>query len=169
MRTGLTRLIINQYFSNNPEAIINNTHLTFSEDTIVITTEMLEPYRGTITHVTIPEGVTTIGVYAFQGCTGLTHITFPDGLTTIGNYAFHDCTGLQYIIIPRSLENHDVAYWQNKGIDPARTKIITEAQLPQLPQFQAFLETKKNRQPNQYLRDRYPFLSRPRVYSTTTG
>jgi len=56
--------------------------------------------------------------------------------------AFQDCTGLQYIIIPRSLEHHDEAYWQDKGIDPARTQIITEAELLQLPEFQAFLETK---------------------------
>ena len=64
-------------------------------------------------------------------------------MSSIGNWAFADCTGLQYILIPQSLEHHDVAYWQSKGIDTARTRIITEAQLPQLPEFQPFVMAKK--------------------------
>jgi len=96
-----------------------------------------------LTQLTFPDGLTTIDEYAFTDCTGLTRLTFPDSLTSIGNFTFRDCKSLQYIIIPQSLENHDEAYWRQKGIHPGRTKIFTEAQLPQLPQFQAFLEAKK--------------------------
>jgi hypothetical protein len=95
-----------------------------------------------LTSVSFPDGLTTIGQGAFIGCTGLISLTFPEGLTTIDYNAFHGCTGLQYIVIPQSLEHHDEAYWQHKGIDPARTQIITEAQLLQLPQFQAFVKAK---------------------------
>ena len=47
--------------------------------------------------VEIPDGVTTLGEYAFQGCTGLTEITLPDSLTTINSNAFQGCTGLTEI------------------------------------------------------------------------
>ena len=53
--------------------------------------------------VEIPNNVTTIGDYAFQGCTELTNITFPDSLTTINQSAFGNCTGLTNITFPDSL------------------------------------------------------------------
>ena len=34
--------------------------------------------------------VTSIGAWAFDGCTKLTSITLPDGVTSIGYYAFYD-------------------------------------------------------------------------------
>ena len=42
----------------------------------------------------IPEGVTSIGSYAFSGRTGLTNITIPDSVTSIGERAFSDCPTL---------------------------------------------------------------------------
>ena len=48
----------------------------------------------------IPDGVTSIGDYAFRGCTGLTSVTIPDSVTSIGSSAFYYCTGLTSIIIP---------------------------------------------------------------------
>ncbi len=47
--------------------------------------------------------VTSIGSYAFSGCTGLTSIEIPDSVTSIGDYAFSDCTGLTSIEIPDSV------------------------------------------------------------------
>lgn len=49
--------------------------------------------------------VTSIGGYAFEGCTGLTNITIPDNVTSIGNSAFFGCTGLINITIPGSVTN----------------------------------------------------------------
>lgn len=51
----------------------------------------------------IPNNVTSIGDYAFDGCTSLTSITIPNSVTSIGDYAFEDCTGITSIIIPDSV------------------------------------------------------------------
>ena len=42
----------------------------------------------------IPGNVTSIGSYAFSGCSGLTFITIPNSVTSIGSYAFAYCSGL---------------------------------------------------------------------------
>ncbi len=49
---------------------------------------------------TIPDGVTTIGDYAFYNCTSLASVTIPDSVTTIENDAFSRCTSLTSVTIP---------------------------------------------------------------------
>ena len=51
----------------------------------------------------IPDGVKSIGDYAFSGCASLTSITIPNSVTVIGRYAFDDCTSLTSITIPSSV------------------------------------------------------------------
>ena len=45
----------------------------------------------------IPNSVTSIGNWAFSGCSSLTNITIPEGVTSIGNYAFERCSSLTNI------------------------------------------------------------------------
>ena len=56
-----------------------------------------------MTSVTIPESVTSIGGYAFDGCSGLTSITIPEGVTSIGEFAFSGCNSLESLTIPNSV------------------------------------------------------------------
>ena len=57
-----------------------------------------------LTSVTIPTGLTTLGEKAFEGCTALTSVTLPSGLTAIGNEAFNGCTALTSVTIQSGLE-----------------------------------------------------------------
>ena len=47
----------------------------------------------------IPNTVTTIGAFAFDGCINLTSITIPNSVTYIDNLAFHYCIGLSSITV----------------------------------------------------------------------
>ena len=51
-------------------------------------------YRSSITSLVIENGVTSIGSYAFDGCSGLTSITIPSSVNSIGSKAFYGCSGL---------------------------------------------------------------------------
>ena len=57
----------------------------------------------TATSFVIPDSVTTIGDYAFHGCSSLTSIVIPDSVTTVGSYAFEYCDSLTSITIPASV------------------------------------------------------------------
>ena len=81
--------------------------------------EYKNEYTGS---VTIPESVTnggktyrvtSIGSYAFYGCSGLTSITIPNSLTNIGDFAFCDCSGLTSITIPNSVTS--ISYYAFSG------------------------------------------------------
>ena len=60
---------------------------------------------SSIKTVVIENGVTSIGSYAFDYCTGLTSVTIPDSVTSIGGFAFSCCTGLTSITIPNSVKS----------------------------------------------------------------
>ena len=53
--------------------------------------------------ITLPEGLTIIGDYAFYNCDALTQITLPSTLQYIGSYAFHNCRMLQQTTLPNAL------------------------------------------------------------------
>ncbi len=53
--------------------------------------------------VTIDEGVTSVGNWAFSGCPELTSVSLPETLTSIGEHAFFGCTALEEMTIPKSV------------------------------------------------------------------
>ena len=54
-----------------------------------------------LTSVTLPNSVTSIGLFAFATCTGLTSVTLPNTLTNLGALAFFECTGLTNVTISK--------------------------------------------------------------------
>ncbi len=56
-----------------------------------------------LTSLTIPSSVTSIGKSAFSGCSGLTSLAIPGSVTSIGDYAFWGCSGLTSLTIPSSV------------------------------------------------------------------
>lgn len=57
----------------------------------------------TITKITIPKSVTSIGEAAFLGCSSLTSINIPSSVATIGTYVFNSCSSLTSVNIPNSV------------------------------------------------------------------
>ena len=58
---------------------------------------------SSLTSVTIPNSVTSIGDGAFSGCSSLTSVTIPNCVTSIGAWAFRGCSSLTSITIPNSV------------------------------------------------------------------
>ena len=56
-----------------------------------------------LTSITIPDSVASIGAGAFRNCRSLTSITIPDSVTSIGEDTFFNCTSLTSITIPDSV------------------------------------------------------------------
>ena len=81
------------------EALIDGIKYDLSSETLnaEVIRNSDNPYSGDIT---IPEavyyngktyGVTSIGVLAFEDCSGLTSVTIPNSVTSIGRWAFYGC------------------------------------------------------------------------------
>ena len=68
-----------------------------------ITTAPWGEYYDTIKSVVIEAGVTSIGNWAFLGCSSLTSVTIPDSVTRIGDEAFSWCISLESMTIPDSV------------------------------------------------------------------
>ena len=70
-----------------------------------------------LTSLTIPSGVTSIGIAAFRGCSGLPSLTIPSGVTSIGKSAFLGCSGLTSLTIPSSVTSiSDRAFYGCSGL-----------------------------------------------------
>ena len=66
-----------------------------------------------LTSIEIPNSVTGIGSDAFDGCSGLTSVTIGNRVTSIGNTAFSYCTGLTSVTIPNSVTGiGDYAFYE---------------------------------------------------------
>lgn len=60
-------------------------------------------WKSDAVEVNCPDGLTSIGAFAFDQCSSLTSLTLPYGLTSIGTGAFRSCTSLTSITFPDSL------------------------------------------------------------------
>ena len=65
-------------------------------------------YRNSIKSLTVSEGVTSIGDYAFCYLQSLVSVSLPSSLTHIGEYAFYGCSSLTAVTLPAKLESDGV-------------------------------------------------------------
>lgn len=59
----------------------------------------------TVTRVVIPDGVTSIGSYAFYYCENITDVVFPDSITLVGSNSFFHCSNLKSVKLNDGLTN----------------------------------------------------------------
>ena len=91
--TGLTSVVVDG----------NNTKYDSRENcNAIIETETNTLILG-CKNTVIPNSVTSIGGWAFSGCSGLTSVVIPNSVTSIGWAAFSDCSGLTSVVIPNSV------------------------------------------------------------------
>ena len=62
---------------------------------------------SSLTSITIPDSVISIGSEAFSGCSNLSSVNINNGVTIIGNSAFSNCSSLTSITIPDSVISID--------------------------------------------------------------
>ena len=92
------------FSGNEANPLTKANHLFFNEST-------------EIKDLIIPNGVISIGSYAFRYCTGLTSVTIPNSVTSIGDFAFDGCSGLTSVTIPNSVTHiGNVALWGCSGL-----------------------------------------------------
>lgn len=86
----------------------------------------------------LPEGLESIGDYAFNMCYNLKSINIPNGVKSIGVYAFQYCNNLTDIKIPESVETVGVGLFKNctllKNVefdDASKLKALSEEMFDQ--------------------------------------
>ncbi len=106
-----------------------------------------------VTELVIPEGITSIGVGTFQGCTSLTSVEIPSSVTEIGNYAFEGCTSLHQVVNHSNLtltlgssDNGYLTYYAKLIInrDGSKTYITEDSDFTYIDTADGFLFTCEN-------------------------
>jgi hypothetical protein len=83
---GLTAITVdpqNSFYSSTNGVLFDQSQAT-----------LVECPCGMAGSYTIPNSVTKVGPWAFDGCTYLTDVTIPNGVASIGDWAFSDCWSL---------------------------------------------------------------------------
>ena len=60
-----------------------------------------------VTNITIPNSVTIIGIYSFDGCNSLTSVKLPNSIKSISDAAFYNCSNLTTLTIPADVSTID--------------------------------------------------------------
>lgn len=99
-----TELYISGYEGTPTEVMIPDT-IPYGEGTYKVTSMEVYVFTGctTLTSMTLPDGIESIGTEAFSGCTNLSSITLPDGIASIGDRAFSGCSALTSMDLPENV------------------------------------------------------------------
>ena len=68
--------------------------------------------RSAVRTIQLPEGLTNIGLSAFDNCQKVSSVSIPDGVTSIGKWAFYNCKALRTMNMPESVDSIGIAAFQ---------------------------------------------------------
>ena len=107
-------------------AKVTLNNITITSKTYTDKSNIANIFGTQVSEYIIGDDVTSIGVEAFSGCTGLTSITFPASLTRIGYHAFWNCNDLTTVILPDNISSMAsfVFPWQVKLLTRKGTKTL---------------------------------------------
>lgn len=91
-------IVIPDTYKGKPVTSIGNYALRYN-----LVASMFDEDSVAITSVTLPNTITKIGDFAFDGNRKLTTIEIQDGVTSIGKAAFLNCASLESITIPEGV------------------------------------------------------------------
>ena len=96
----------------------------------------------------IPDGVTGIGSYVFEDCTGLTSITIPNSVTSIGQGAFYGCSSLTTVkvrsTVPLNIDGSAFSNRQNATLYVPKGSMDAYMAAPYWKDFKEILEFDPN-------------------------
>ena len=82
------------------DELIDEGVLVVTGTTLTADTGKIDVIDGALS---VKDGITVLGDYAFQNCSGLTNIVIPNSVTRIESGVFENCTSLISIVIPNSV------------------------------------------------------------------
>ena len=85
---------------------------------------------ASLTSITIPNSVTSIGYSAFSSCTSLTNVTIPNSVIEIWRGAFSDCYSLKNITIPDSVTSISSGTFGGCPIESATIPTVAIKSIP---------------------------------------
>ena len=123
--TSLASIVIPDSVTSIGISAFNNTPwYNAKPDGLIYINKVLYKYKGTMpsnTKIDIIPGTVSISGHAFSDCTGLTSITIPDSVTSIGLFAFRGTSW--YNAKPDGLIYINKVLYEYKGTMPSNTKI----------------------------------------------
>ena len=93
------------YYCSGLASVTINSNIIVSKSYYTDSYSLKDIFGSQVKQYVVGDSVTSIGNYAFSGCSGLTSIYIPDSVKTIGNYTFQNCSGLTSVTIGNSVTN----------------------------------------------------------------